>query len=190
MTIQADAKTLLELTDATFDAVLALVIPGVLADAEDFVGIKFQEETSIEEYFDGGVSTLYLSYVNVSAVSVEVDGVALSSDEFTVSPEAGKIRYGGSPLSGFDTASEGSGTSFTSGKRNVKVTYAGGYGEDAIPVALRSKLLKQITYEFRRRRDPGLSAVSFPDGTVNKFAIGEWLPDVEKTLERLRRIML
>ena len=187
MTILADAKLMLDLgaTEAAsaastdFDGRLALIVAGVLADAEDFIGVKFQAGASIEELFDGGVSTLYLGYFNPSSVVVTENGVVVSSDYYEI--------YSAFPASRITLLYD---RKFRKGNRNVKVAYTGGYDEDVIPVALRSKLLKQITYEFRRRRDPGLSSVSFPDGSVNKFAIGEWLPDVEKTLERLRRIAL
>lgn len=179
MTIQADAKTLMELTDTTFDALLDLIVPGVLADAEDFIGIKFQAATSIVEYFDGGGSMLLLGYFNPSSVVVTENDVLVPSSEYEV--------YASFPSARVQLLY---GHKFRRGTRNIKVTYAGGYDEDAIPTALRSKLLKQITYEFRRRRDPGLSSVSFPDGTINKFATGEWLPDVEAALGRLRRIAL
>jgi hypothetical protein len=154
------------------------------------MGVGYQKVEDQEDWFDGGVGTIYLSHVNVSTPVVEVDEVVLTSDEFTLYPEAGKIRYGGSGLSGFATASEGSEDKIPSGKRNVKVTYDGGYAEDDYPKSLRRKLLKQVSYEFRRRNDPGLSAVSYPDGSVQKFVLNEWLPDVEAELLRRRRISL
>lgn len=193
MTMLMDAKTLIgPPVDASgnHDGLLEDIIAGVLAEADDFMGIAYQRTEDQEDWFDGGSGTLYLSHVNVSTPVVEVDGIILTSDEFTLYPEAGKIRYGGSILSGFETASEGSGGRFTSGQRNVKVTYDGGYAEDDYPKSLRRKLLKQVSYEFRRRNDPGLSAVSYPDGSVQKFAMGEWLPDVEAELLRRRRIIL
>jgi len=55
---------------------------------------------------------------------------------------------------------------------------------DTIPESLMPKLLKQVGYEYRRRKDFGLSSVTFPDGNVNKFMIDEWLPDVLKAIQR------
>ena len=193
MTMLQDAKTLIgSPVDASgnYDGLLEDIIAGILAEADDFMGVAYQAVEGAEAYFDGGVSTLYLPHVNVTIPVVEVDGTALTSDEFTLYPEAGKIRYGGSGLSGFATASEGSGGRLPSGQRIVKVTYDGGYAEADYPKSLRRKLLKQVSYEFRRRNDPGLSAVSYPDGSVQKFALNEWLPDVEAELLRRRRICL
>jgi hypothetical protein len=188
-----DAKTLLGSpvnTSGDYDGLLEDIIAGILAEANEHMDVSYAKVTGNVAYLDGGTSTLYLPHVNVSNVSVEVDDVALTADEFVVYPESGKIRAKIGLLSGFPTASEDLGGRFSSGQRNVKVTYDGGYAEDSYPLSLRRKLLKQVSYEFRRRSDPGLSAVSYPDGTVQKFATGEWLPDVEAELLRRRRIFL
>lgn len=194
MTMLQDAKTLIgSPVDASgnYDGLLEDIIAGILAEADEFMGVAYQKVEDQVDWFDGGERVLYLSHVNVSTAVVEVDGVVLTSDEFTLYPEAGKIRYGGgSGLTGFVTASEGLGGRFPAGYRNVKVTYDGGYDEKDYPKSLLRKLLKQVSYEFRRRNDPGLSAVSYPDGSVQKFAITEWLPDVEAELLRRRRICL
>jgi hypothetical protein len=188
-----DAKTLLGSpvnASGDYDGLLEDIIAGVLAEADEYMGVSYAKVTGNIAYLDGGPSTLYLPHVNVSNVSVEVDDVALTADEFTVYPESGKIKAKTGYLSGWPTASDVVGGSFAQGQRNVMVTYDGGYAEDSYPLSLRRKLLKQVSYEFRRRNDPGLSAVSYPDGTVQKFAVGEWLPDVEAELLRRRRMFL
>jgi hypothetical protein len=188
-----DAKTLIGPpvnASGEYDGLLEDIITGILVEADEFMGVFYQAVVGAVAYLDGGVSTLYLPHVNVSNVSVEVEDVALTADEFTVYPEAGKIKAKSGSLSGFPTATDSPGGAFASGQRNVKVTYDGGYAEDSYPLSLRRKLLKQVSYEFRRRSDPGLSAVAYPDGSVQKFAIGEWLLDVEAELLRRRRISL
>jgi hypothetical protein len=193
MTMLVDAKTLIgSPVDASgnFDGLLEDIIAGILAEADEFMGVSYQEVTDQEDLLDGGVKTLYLSHVNVSYPVVEVDGVVLPADNYTFYPEAGRIRVKESSFSGFPSDSHHPGSGFAPGQRNVKVTYDGGYPEDEYPASLRRKLLKQVSYEFRRRNDPGLSVVSYPDGSVQKFAIGEWLPDVEAELLRRRRIFL
>jgi len=56
--------------------------------------------------------------------------------------------------------------------------------------AIERKLCIQISYEFRRRHDAGLSSVSYPDGSVSKYEVGEWIPDVKKVLLRKRRLVI
>ena len=183
MTMLMDAKTLIGApldASGAHDGLLGDIIGGVLAEAGEFMEASILKVTAEEVYFDGGEKTLYLPHFNVSGVSVYEDGVLLASDEYALYPGTGtsaaKIRR--------ETGH------FPGGNRIVKVIYDGGYAENDYPTALRRKLLKQVAYEFRRRSDPGLSAVSYPDGSVQKFAIGEWLPDVEAELLRRRRICL
>ena len=188
-----DAKTLIGPpvnASGDYDGLLEDIIAGVLAEADDYMGVSYQAVAGAIAYFDGGKSTLYLPHVNISDVSVEVDGVELTEDEYVVYPMTGKIVAKTGSISGFPTATDYSPGRFSAGQRNVKVTYGGGYEEDDYPLDLRRKILKQVAYEFRRRNDPGLSAVSYPDGTVSKFALTEWLPDVEAMFSRKRRISI
>ena len=53
-----------------------------------------------------------------------------------------------------------------------------------MPAELLRPLAKQVSYEFRRKKDPGLQSTSFPDGSVNKFSDDEWLPDVLGAIQR------
>jgi hypothetical protein len=51
-------------------------------------------------------------------------------------------------------------------------------------------IAKQSSYEFLRRKDPGLMQVTFADGTINKLNADEWLDTVESVLERNREFGL
>lgn len=184
MTMLMDAKTLIGSpvdTSMVYDGILEDIIAGVIEEADEFMDASVQKVDDHTVYLDGGNSTLYLPHFNVSNVAVYENDVIVSSEDYTVYPGTGttpaKIKKDGD-------------YHFRKGNRNIRVVYDGGYAEDLIPKALRNKLLKQVSYEFRRRSDPGLSAVAYPDGTVQKFAIGEWLPDVEAELNRRRRISL
>lgn len=55
---------------------------------------------------------------------------------------------------------------------------------------IERKLCQQINYEFRRRHDPGLASVTYPNGNINKYDIGEWLDDVKAVLFRYRRFTI
>ena len=59
-----------------------------------------------------------------------------------------------------------------------------------LPAKLEKPLCMQIAYEFRRRKDPGLSSVTTGDGTVNKYSVEEWLPQVKGILNRTMSITL
>ena len=56
------------------------------------------------------------------------------------------------------------------------------------PLELKRAALKQTAYEFKQRTTPGLSSVQYADGSINKYQIDEWLKDVEKILNRHRRL--
>lgn len=58
-------------------------------------------------------------------------------------------------------------------------------GRGSIPNACEWPMMKQIAYEYRRRLDPGLSSVTFPDGSVNKYGDGEFLEGFQDQLDRL-----
>lgn len=176
MPVLTDLKTVLEITGTEFDNILTMIIDCIKADANEYMDISFDPVTDYEQYFDGGIEFLYLDHANVSALAIEFDGSPLvegNEQDYVFYPEDSIVK---------SVAGE-----FTSGLRIIKATYTGGYDEDAIPEPFRRKLIKQMEYEYRRRKDPGLSSVTFPDGAVNKFSVDEWLPDVEKVLSRKKR---
>ena len=59
-----------------------------------------------------------------------------------------------------------------------------------IPAAVNDAVAKQVTYEYRRRKDLGLQSTSFPDGSINKYDQGDWLKGVEQTLQRYKRYVI
>jgi len=169
----------IEIANTDFDDLLKdIIIPMICSDAESFMGLKYAAITEHTEYLDGGMSQLFLEYANVSNLSLYVDvnrvwSEIYDSDYYSLYADRGKVI-------------KNSGM-FPHGNKIIKAVYDGGYSEDNLPADLQGKILKQIVYEFRRRKDSGTSAVTYPDGTINKIAIGEWLPDVEKILQRYGR---
>jgi len=57
-----------------------------------------------------------------------------------------------------------------------------------IPSALQYPLCKQINKEIRRRADPGLKSIIFPDGSINKIDDDEWIPSVKRILDRHKKL--
>lgn len=51
-------------------------------------------------------------------------------------------------------------------------------------------LLKQCAFEWKRRDSLGLASVSFPDGSINRYDIDEFLPETEKIFDRWRVLAL
>ena len=177
MTMLADAKTLLgiENTDTVGIAILNLILPTVLAKAASFLGASFTPAaTGRVEYKDGGVLTYFLDYLNASSVVVEVDDEVIEEDQYVVDSKRGVVRFRSY------IAAEG--------VNNVKFTYSGGYADGSIPEPIKGAILQQIMYAYRRRRDPGLSSVTAPDGTVQKFDTGAWVKDAREVLELEGRI--
>lgn len=176
MSILDDLKIVLEITNTNFDTILEMIIDNVKAAANEYMNISFDPVINYEQYFDGGICDLYLDHANISGLVVELDGSPLvegNDQDYVFYSNISLVR---------STTGE-----FINGLKILQATYTGGYDEDNIPEPIRRRLIKQMEYEFRRRKDPGLSSVTYPDGSVNKFIIDEWLPDVKEVLRRRKR---
>jgi hypothetical protein len=183
-----DLKSALEIPIATTEHDVALqdIADSISEEAQDYMGVKYEAVEGQVQYFDGGGKTLYCAHVNISNVSIWQDssklfddGTVVDAEYYTVYGERGRITLDG-----------GDKVRFLKGNRVVKVQYDGGYAAEDVPKDLMRKLIKQAAYEFRRRKDIGLSTVTFPDGNIAKFQIDEWLDDVREVLDRRGRITL
>jgi hypothetical protein len=61
------------------------------------------------------------------------------------------------------------------------------YTIGSLPDDLKLALLEQINFKWRRRNDPGLMSVTYPDGSVNKLTTKKFLSSVQDTLDNYRR---
>jgi len=77
----------------------------------------------------------------------------------------------------------------------IKVEYEGGFdtidGESQdfpVPADLKLAFIRQIQYDVKRRKDAGISTVTFKDGSIYKQPLVELLPQVAATLDYYRMI--
>ena len=176
--VKLEAQMDASITD--YDVQLFGLIEDVIVEAEGYMDAKVNAVSAEEIYLDGGVVILFLPHLNISNVSIWEDGSLVDADYYAVYQERGKIRrkYSGAYEPG----------NFMTGEQSIKIRYDGGYTD--LPRDLKRAIIKQIVYGFRRRKDLGLMSVTYPDGSINKMSIDEWLPDVERVLDRYRRLAL
>lgn len=163
------------------------LISDIIKEAETYLDYGLWPVSAQEVYLDGGTNILFLPHTNISNVTIWEDNSELDADQYAIYSDRGKIRKKkesiglGAWLK--DLASDP--TEFMKGELIIRVQYDGGY--TTLPSDLKRALIRQISYAFRRAKDLGLMAVTYPDGTISKFDIGEWLPEVERVLNRYRR---
>jgi hypothetical protein len=179
-----------EALDADVQAQLEAKIAEVSARAVSSCNRAFEKVERVS-YHNGGGRYLYLSEMPVEGITEVLWAPDWDWDAATVygAPDYALLPGG---MVGFRWGL------WPSGDKALRVTYTGGYdpataegeaepeGYVAIPADLEGAVCQQVVYEWRRRNDPGLSAVSLPDGTINKMQVGEWLESVKAVLNRYR----
>jgi len=174
------------------DDLLSWLITAVSKRAEAFCNREFEKKERIELH-DGGGRYIYLRALPVAEIASMIcsdtwDWAAaspLSVSSYAFEAATGMVLYRGGD--------------WPYGEGAIRVTYTGGFdllpaegaeppeGYTPIPEDLQQAVCTQVAYEYRRRNDPGLQAVSFPDGSIQKMDVGEFLSMVKTTLLRYRR---
>jgi len=195
LTTLADVKALLQ-GDTPLgpeaDDLLSRLITAVSKRAENFCNREFEKKERVE-FHDGGGKYLFLRALPVAEIASIIcsdtwDWAAaspLSVSSYAFEAATGMVLYRGGE--------------WPYGEGAIRVAYTGGFDpfspEGAeppenyapIPEDLQQAVCTQVAYEYRRRNDPGLQAVAFPDGSMQKMDVGEFLSAMKNTLLRYRR---
>jgi len=178
LTTLVKVKTLLKNPDPLLDVLIADTIKAFSQAAAEYCLRDFDND-KVDEYFDGGGSVLFLTRKPVTKIiGIWVDDdwkweekdLIPADDYRLINEKNGMVQY----KSGIWTAGFQKGT--------IKVSYEGGY--DEAPYDLEMAIRTQVAYKIKRRDDVGLSTVAFPDGSIQKRNINEFLPEVKNVLDR------
>lgn len=177
----------------TFDTMLQEFIDDIVAQAETEMDLRLNPVTARIVYRNADEKFLWLDHMNVSSVSVWVDptrefnpGNLVDSDRYTVHSLRGYIERH-RPTWGAEFSAPGG---WRTKHNTVKIRYDGGFTSATLERDLKRALVKQVVYAFRRRKDIGLSSIRFPDGSMDKFSMDEFLPEVKSVLDRYRRLSI
>lgn len=178
----ADLKVYLEKPDNQQDTLLGMIIDQVSQRIETALNRKLTKVARTEK-FNGGRRLYYVAAYPIDealALTVVVEGVSKVKDtDFFVEPTSGLIEFW------LETV-------FTK-PRGVVITYTGGFATDtptqlvSAPDDLKRAALLQAAFDFRRRKDIGLSSVTMPDGSVAVESPASLLPEVKSILKAYRK---
>lgn len=182
-----DLKVFLEKTDTNQDTLLRMIIEHVSGWIESYLNRNLLKAARTV-YRDAGKRFYYLPAYPVdesAALTVVHDGTTQTKDtDYFVRADDGLIEFQSSSIPSYTDPKE------------VVITWTGGYvasGEGDtecldVPSTIQEAALRQCVYNFRRRKDIGISSVSMPDGSVSKSPIDSFLlPEVKNLLNVYRR---
>jgi hypothetical protein len=175
----SDIKLFMDKQDNDHDSVIGLIVDAVSGAMEGYTNRWF-EKKSRTEYFNSGGNFFQLRAFpidSVIATVVMVDGYRMDEGtDYFVFHDRGSIEFTA------DTEAVE--------PKNVSITYTGGYawtqgsGRLDVPMDLYYACILQTSYNFRNRRNVGLTSISMPDGSINTSSQEELLPQVMNTLDR------
>jgi hypothetical protein len=176
----ANARAMIgkQATENEDDALIEIIIDGVSADFNSYVGRRILEQTETTAYFDGsGREILLLPRRPVTSIASVTENDALlvegeEQDYRLYSDEGMLVRLSGK---------------WAKGRKNIVLgSYKAGYAIANLPKDLKLAALKQIAFEYQEQRTKSWGEVSrsMSDGSVSKREVTKFLPDVKETLDR------
>jgi hypothetical protein len=174
----AELKIFLEKDDFEHDSLLEMLIEYVSTNLETAMNRSLLKQERIE-YFKGGGKLFLLKAPPIDnsnhtlTVSVDSDAQTVNVDYY-VHTNSGMIEFVVP-------------TEYTE-PNQISVLYTGGYSGTgnslAVPNDLKMACTLQSAYLFKRRKDIGINQMSTPDGSIGTFLTGEFLPQVQKIVDR------
>ena len=172
-----DLKEFLEKTDSEHDSLLEKIIEYISSDLETAMNRQLEKQERTE-YFRGGGKIFALKAPPIdlgSTFTLTIDG-----DEQTVNDDY--YIHSNSGLVEFIVDTE-----YTEPKQ-IAVTYTGGWSGTgsslAVPNDIKMACCLQSSFLFKRRKDIGINQLSMPDGSIGMFSTGEFLPQVQRIVDR------
>ena len=182
-----DLKSFLEKTDTVNDQLLSGIIERVSSVIEKYLNRYLLKATRTVSR-NAGRRYYYLPAYpidEVAILTVTYAGVAQTKDtQFFVRAVDGLIEFQQNSIPVYTNPKE------------VVINWTGGYAASGesdtecldVDDDLKEAALRQSAYNFRRRRDIGVSSVSMPDGSISKSPIDSFLlPEVKGLLVNYRR---
>lgn len=180
------------ITGDTFDELIDVYMAAIGTTFENYCNRKFVLNT-YTEYFQGAGEYIFLQETPIRQVNglwVNVDFDEFEDKDLITSPDY-RLMPNGSIWSLYFPYRKNMGCEV----KNIKVEYEGGYDpietvnpEYPIPPDLKLAFIRQVQYDIKRRKDIGLTTVTFKDGSINKQPLVELLPQVAATLDYYRYI--
>ena len=179
-----------------YDELVSLYMDSVGQTFTDYCGRKFQVDNFVDFFYGGGeyvfpnelpIRQINNIWVDMMYSQEDLDwtaGTQLDPGDYFVLPGEGKIwslyfRY-------YPTYFRA---------KTIKVDYDAGFDpidsdsqDYPIPANLKLAYIRQIQYEIKRRKDLGLSTVTFKDGNVIKQPNVILLPQVTQVLDFYRNL--
>ena len=180
-----DLKTFIEKTDTVHDSLLKMIIENVSASIETYLNRNLLKAARTV-YRDAGRRYYYLPAYPIdesATLTVTYDGTLQTKDTgYFVRADDGLIEFQKSVVPIYTDPKE------------IVIVWTGGYAASAdnecldVPYDMKEAALRQSAYNFRRRKDIGISSISMPDGSISKNPIDAFLlPEVKDLLRNYRR---